>query len=258
MNQKIGILQPLLLGETEQFLDLRAYVQFAFGRPFAERCHERHRRDSLDQRAIPFLHVSKQDIGALALADVPDAADHDAPLAVTSGLKLISTGTWCPSLCRPYSSSPLPIGRSRGAVKYAALANVLVAESLGNENFDPLADEFVAAIAEQPLRLRVDQDDSTIRTDNHERIGNGFDHAGRVSAVTPEAGSPLQRPAAMGCETRCRRSGRARRSRSILDGGVFRYASGAAGQLPKDGFRLDVARRQAGVVGHKQALSDKT
>ena len=45
------------------------------------------------------------------------ALETSTPSSVSSGLRLISTGNSLPSLCKPYSSSPAPIGRTRGSSK---------------------------------------------------------------------------------------------------------------------------------------------
>ena len=64
--------------------------------------------------------------------------------------------------------------RPRFAKEVAAVPRVRPAEPLGHEQFDPLADEFLTAVSEEPLRLRVDQDDAPVPVDDDHRVGRGL------------------------------------------------------------------------------------
>ena len=82
------------------------------------------------------------------------------PSSSARGLRLISTANSSPLLRRPVQLLALPHGPDAGVGREAvAVGDVAGAEALGNQHFDRLADQFLAAIAEHPLRLRVDEDD---------------------------------------------------------------------------------------------------
>jgi hypothetical protein len=61
------------------------------------------------------------------------------PSSVCCGLKLISTGNSVPSLRKPYSSRPAPMGRTCVCSMYFERFAMIGPEALGNENFHGLA-----------------------------------------------------------------------------------------------------------------------
>jgi hypothetical protein len=60
--------------------------------------------------------------------------------------------------------------------KAGAVSRVSTAETLGHEHFDRPAEQLLAAVAEEFLRLRIDKDDLTFFVDNHHGVGSGFEH----------------------------------------------------------------------------------
>ena len=97
------------------------------------------------------------------------AAETRRPSAVSSGLRLISTGNSVPSLRRPWSSSPAPMGRTWRLFGVAvAMLGVVGPEAARDQDFDGLAQEFLALVAEQGLGLGIDEpDDSRVVDDDH-------------------------------------------------------------------------------------------
>ena len=100
------------------------------------------------------------------------AADTSMPSSVSIGLRLISTGNSLPSLRRPKSSSPDPIGRTRGSAKKPPRwPSVSTAKTLGHQCLDWHAQEILARELEEPLCLRVEDDDLAFAVDDDDRVG---------------------------------------------------------------------------------------
>ena len=60
-----------------------------------------------------------------------------------------------------------------------AVSGVAVTGVLRNQHLHRLADQFVTAVAEQPLRLRVDQHDQPIRVNSDDRVWRRLQEAAR-------------------------------------------------------------------------------
>lgn len=69
-------------------------------------------------------------------------------------------------LAPPVASRKVAAGPHRSAaqvaVEHAAVFGMRAAQTLGHENVHTVADQFVARIAEQRFRLRVDENDKTV------------------------------------------------------------------------------------------------
>ena len=87
----------------------------------------------------------------------------NGPSAVRIGFSPTSTGNSVPSLRRPKSSRPAPIGRLAGAVEEAvAQGGVPVPEPWRHQRLDGLAEQLLRLVPEQGLRLGVGQDDPAV------------------------------------------------------------------------------------------------
>src|SRR5439155_12200546 len=64
--------------------------------------------------------------------------------------------------------------RARSAEKAGAVAGMLAAKTLRDQNLDFLAEELLAGITEQLLGLRVHEHDAAITIDNDDGVGRGF------------------------------------------------------------------------------------
>ncbi len=53
-------------------------------------------------------------------------------------------------------------------------------EALGNEDFDRLAEQFMASVAKEFLGLGIDEDDPAIFIDDHDRVGGGFEQSAEL------------------------------------------------------------------------------
>src|SRR5207244_4484336 len=60
------------------------------------------------------------------------------------------------------------------------MLGVGAAESIGDEHLDPLADELIARIAEELLRLCVDEQDAAILVDDDHRIRRRFEETSEL------------------------------------------------------------------------------
>ncbi len=60
-----------------------------------------------------------------------------------------------------------------------AVSDVPVAKPLGHQQLDTLAEQFLAAVAEEFLGLRVDQHDRPVAVDHHQSIGSQLDQAAK-------------------------------------------------------------------------------
>ena len=103
------------------------------------------------------------------------ALDTSVPPSVFSGLRLISIGNSVPSFRNPNSSSPMPIPRGRGSAEEpGAVPRMGSAKAIGNEDLDPLPDEFLPGVSEEPLRLGVDQHDAPVLVDDDHGVRSGL------------------------------------------------------------------------------------
>jgi hypothetical protein len=78
------------------------------------RIHHHHGVGSrFQQSPVPALHPRQMGFRVFAHADVADRRRIKIPSALSSGLSMSSMGNSPPSLRRPMSSIPVPIGRCR-------------------------------------------------------------------------------------------------------------------------------------------------
>src|SRR3984885_9116836 len=105
------------------------------------------------------------------------AAVTTMPSSVSIADKEISTGKVLASRRRPASAMPAPIGRVRGSATYPA-RGVGGAGGIWDQDLNPLADKFRTLVAEQPLRLGVDQDDPAVGGYAHHRVRSRFQERG--------------------------------------------------------------------------------
>ena len=65
--------------------------------------------------------------------------------------------------------------RARLTEVAGAVPGMSPAKALRDEQLDPLADQLVSCVAEEPLRLGVDQDDAAVPVDDDHRVGRGLE-----------------------------------------------------------------------------------
>ena len=100
------------------------------------------------------------------------AAATRMPSSVSIADNEISAGKVLASRRRPASDRPAPIGRCRGSATYSARCPGCTARAAsGTQNLDRLADKLLPLVAEQSLRLGVDQYDPTVGGYAHHRAG---------------------------------------------------------------------------------------
>src|SRR4029077_11949673 len=63
--------------------------------------------------------------------------------------------------------------------KTSSVSRVCTAEPLGNEDFDRLAQQFLARVAKELLSLGIDEDDPAILVNNYDGIGSGFEQSAK-------------------------------------------------------------------------------
>src|SRR6266545_1934031 len=59
------------------------------------------------------------------------------------------------------------------------------AEALGDEDFDRLADQFLAHIAKETLRLSIDEHDAPVLADDYHRIRRGVQQPAHFRSARP-------------------------------------------------------------------------
>ena len=75
----------------------------------------------------------------------------------------------------PGELAPRPhVTRLRSQGEALAVSRVAAAHRIRHQNFDVLADELFARVAEQPLQLGVHQDDHAIRVDDEDAVCRCF------------------------------------------------------------------------------------
>ena len=142
------------------------------------------------------------------------AAETVMPCSVRSGLRLTSIGISVPSLRRPKSSSPEPIGRAPGCAKKRPQCPACACRKRsGIKSVQHAADELRARVAEQLLGLDVDQVDPSVVADDDHRVRGGVQQLA-VNALRSERRArgwscPVRSPAASSepCRLRLRRDG---------------------------------------------------
>jgi hypothetical protein len=79
------------------------------------------------------------------------------------------------TLRRPYSSSPVPMGRTPGCLRYAARSLVCRRRARRGSNTSTFCPNNSSRVAEQPLGLSVDQERSAILPGYHNGIRRAFE-----------------------------------------------------------------------------------
>jgi hypothetical protein len=154
-----------------------------------ERRREGHRRDVLDQGAPAGLGLVQPCLGALPLRGVAHRAD-DQQAGV--GLKRTEAdldGHLGPVLAPPEQLPARPHGPDvRVAGVTLAVGDVGGPEALRHQQFDRLAEQFLAAVAEQLLRLAVDDHDAAGSVGDHHGVRGGLDQADEEVVGAPRLG----------------------------------------------------------------------
>src|SRR5213593_1050889 len=96
------------------------------------------------------------------------------PSSVSSGLRLISTGNSVPSLRRPKSSRPAPIGRTFGSSKNRPRWPGCLALKRSGTSISIGCSSNRARVSEQLFGLGVDQNDFPGAVDDDHGVGGGF------------------------------------------------------------------------------------
>ena len=194
--------------------------------------HRHADRRAVEGAAEELLGRAQLDELALAGGDVADGAGHHRALVGLDRAQGDLDGELGAVLAQPVELEVAAHRPGRGLAQIPLdVVAMLGARALGDELGDPLADELGAAIAEQPLGLRVDERDVAVTVDDHHRVGGGLQQRAELALRAPqqavaaheaadedvvEAARPVQQPAQEFADRDHRERSRSRPARAAL------------------------------------------
>ena len=118
---------------------------------------------------------------ALLLAHVTNGAGHERPPLALHRREARFDGELGPVLAEPIE---LPALSHRAGVRIGgvagAVAGMLAAEALGDQDLHGATQELVALVAEHPLHLSVDEDDLPLVVDDDHGVGRGLEQVTKL------------------------------------------------------------------------------
>ena len=171
------IAQPFLLREPEHDFDLRAHVELVV--PLVECGHEGDGRNAFDERPVTGLHP-------FAVGNVADGGRRQGTVVPLERTQADLDRKFLPVFAAAeegQADSHRPrVGISK---KPVAVANVPLAKPLRNQKLNLLADQFVAAVAEEFFGLQVDQQNRPVTVDHHQGVGGQLNQAAKDIFTLP-------------------------------------------------------------------------
>ena len=131
-----------------------------------------HVREKLTLEAIGLQHPPFE---LFALGDIANGARHQRAAVGFQRAEADLDRELCSVFSQPEQFEPdAHPSRPRVTEEPGAVPGMRPAKALGNEELDPFPDEFVSCVAEEPLRLGVDQDDAPVLVDDDHGVRSGL------------------------------------------------------------------------------------